>query len=99
MTNYYLSIILQHHYLKTLRQANPELFCCCFCQIGNELERNLLTEQLLFLYGEGLMKEPRRLDTLVNVLEFSYTNWANNGAGTATLKVNSRLGARTWTWR
>ena len=59
----------------------------CF-QIGRELQRNLLADELSFRFGEDLLKETQRLDTLVNVLEFFYTKWSGDGTGTASLQVN-----------
>ena len=49
--------------------------------------RRLLADYLIFLFGEDLQKEPQRLETLVDVLEFFYTQWSNNGAKTASLQV------------
>ena len=61
-------------------------------QLGSELERTVLADQLIRNYGESLMKDSRRLDTLVNVLEFFYTQWSGEGAGTISRQV--KLGER-----
>ena len=44
-----------------------------------EWMRNLLEDELDYRVGEELLKEPRRLDTLVNVLDFFYTKPLENG--------------------
>ena len=44
-----------------------------------EWMRKLLEDELVYRVGEELLKEPRRLDTLVNVLDFFYTKPLENG--------------------
>ena len=47
--------------------------------VNEEWERNLLEDELVYRVGEELLKEPRRLDTLVKVLDFFYTKPLENG--------------------
>ena len=50
-----------------------------FNPFTEEFEREFLRNELVHRYGEELLKEPRRLDTLVNVLDFFYTKPLENG--------------------
>ena len=50
-----------------------------FSAYTEEFEREFLRNELVYHYGEELLKEPRRLDTLVNVLDFFYTKPLENG--------------------
>ena len=53
-----------------LREFNP---------FTEEFPRGFMRDELINRFGEELLKEPRRLDTLVNVLDFFYTKPLENG--------------------
>ena len=78
----YINMVLGKFGRQSTDKAN---FCL---QTRIEQERGLLTGQLAFLYGEDLLKESSRVDTLVNVLEFFYTQSSGEGDGTISIQVN-----------
>ena len=50
--------------------------------------RGYIAEHLVFLFGDDLEKNPQLTRSLVNVLEFFYTQGSNNGDGTVSIQVN-----------
>ena len=50
-----------------------------FNPFTEEFPRGFMKDELIIRFGEELLKEPRRLDTLVNVLDFFYTKPLENG--------------------
>ena len=50
-----------------------------FNPFTEEFPRGFMKDKLIIRFGEELLKEPRRLDTLVNVLDFFYTKPLENG--------------------
>ena len=58
-----------------------------YLQDGSEVVRSTIAGELVSRYGEGLQKETQRLDTLVNSVEFFYTEWTGSSAGKVSTKV------------
>ena len=67
-------------YMKAaIRQSDPTADLSEVSAFTEEFERKIMRNELVHRFGEELLKEPRRLDTLVNVLDFFYTKPLENG--------------------
>ena len=64
---------------EALRASDPTADLSAVSLLNEEYELEFLENELVYRVGEELRKEPRRLDTLVSVLDFFYTKPIENG--------------------
>ena len=62
-----------------IRESDPTADLSEVNLFTEEYSREFMRNELIYRFGEELLKEPRRLDTLVNVLDFFYTKPLENG--------------------
>ena len=62
-----------------IRESDPSADLSEVNLFTEEYSREFMRNELIYRFGEELLKEPRRLDTLVNVLDFFYTKPLENG--------------------
>ena len=62
-----------------IRESDPTADLSEVNLFTEEYSREFMRNELVYRFGEELLKEPRRLDTLVNVLDFFYTKPLENG--------------------
>ena len=64
---------------EAIRASDPTADLSAVSLLNEEYELEFLENELVYRVGEELRKEPRRLDTLVSVLDFFYTKPIENG--------------------
>ena len=62
-----------------IRESDPTAELSEVNIFTEEYSREFMRNELIYRFGEELLKEPKRLDTLVNVLDFFYTKPLENG--------------------
>ena len=62
-----------------IRESDPTADLSEVNLFTEEYSREFMRNELIYRFGEELLKDPRRLDTLVNVLDFFYTKPLENG--------------------
>ena len=62
-----------------IRESDPSADLSEVNLFTEEYSREFMRNELIYRFGEELLKEPRRLDTFVNVLDFFYTKPLENG--------------------
>ena len=62
-----------------IRESDPTADVSEVNMFTEEYSREFMRNELIYRFGEELLKEPKRLDTLVNVLDFFYTKPLENG--------------------
>ena len=62
-----------------IRESDPTADLSEVNIFTEEYSREFMRNELIYRFGEELLKEPKRLDTLVNVLDFFYTKPLENG--------------------
>ena len=62
-----------------IRESDPTADVSEVNMFTEEYSREFMRNELIYRFGEELLKEPKRMDTLVNVLDFFYTKPLENG--------------------
>ena len=62
-----------------IRESDPTADLSEVNIFTEEYSREFMRNELIYRFGEELLKEPKRMDTLVNVLDFFYTKPLENG--------------------